>query len=316
MNFVGRLTLWNGSLFLAAAMATAGTALLWLILLHSAWGEPALRATAGSAAATVLLGMAQAVLMFGLYNVLVPPRAVMHKPLDGAKVHVAITSYNDQEAVGLTVREFRSSPWAHQVVVADNMSADASAQAALAAGADRVVLEPVPGYGSCCAAALAAAADGLDDDDVLILVEGDCTFSALGLEKLLAYLAHCDLVLGTRTTQELREVDTQLDWLINPGNQVAAKLTQLRFWGTRLSDVGCTYRALRVGAYRRLRTRVRDRHNLFGYEMLVEALKLRMRLIEVPVVFRPRVGQSKGVGSAKLKAAWQALRVLYKLYTC
>ena len=49
--------------------------------------------------------------------------------------------------------------------------------------------------------------------------------------------------------------------------------------------------------------------------MYIELLKLRMRLIEIPVVFRLRVGESKGVGSNKIKAARVAIRMLGLLYS-
>jgi len=74
------------------------------------------------------------------------------------------------------------------------------------------------------------------DADVIVLCEGDMTFSAWDVKKLLSYLENCDLVLGTRATQELRQNGSQMDWLINPGNQIVAKLIQCRFWGTRLTD--------------------------------------------------------------------------------
>jgi hypothetical protein len=48
----------------------------------------------------------------------------------------------------------------------------------------------------------------------------------------------------------------------------------------------------------------------FSPHMFIEALKLRMRVIEIPVVFRARVGQSKGVRSNKVKAARVAVRML------
>jgi hypothetical protein len=48
--------------------------------------------------------------------------------------------------------------------------------------------------------------------------------------------------------------------------------------------------------------------------MFIEALRLRMRVIEIPVVFRMRVGASKGVGSNKIKAAKVAVRMLGLIY--
>ena len=105
-----------------------------------------------------------------------------------------------------------------------------------------------------------------------------------------------------------------MDWLINPLNQILAKLIQARFWGTRLTDVGCTYRAMRIESYRRLKGQLRVRGSHFSPHMYMEALKMQMRVIEIPVVFRLRAGDSKGVGSNKIKAARVALRMLGMLY--
>jgi hypothetical protein len=313
VNIVGRIMLWSATLFLALAGLASVANLAWFVppLHRQAWFLPAyLSVVAAAALAFVTL----AVVMFVIYDLYVPPRSFMNKPLDGAKVHVGITSYNDREAIIATVREFKRCPQVTRVCVADNNSKDGSFQAAQDAGADSVVHEAIPGYGSCCMAALAEAARGLDPDDVVILCEGDMTFSAGDVRKFLAYLEHCDMVVGTRTTQELRESDTQMDWLINPGNQLMAKLTQVRFWEVRLTDVGCTYRALRVGAYHRLREVCHDRGMMFDYQMVLESLRQRMRVIEVPVVFRQRVGESKGVGANKIKAVKATLALLRMLY--
>src|SRR5262249_19842150 len=167
------------------------------------------------------------------------------------------------------------------------------------------------GYGSCCMRALA---EGAREADVIVLCEGDCTFSPGDVRKLLAYLENSDLVLGTRATQELRARGTPMDWVINPPNQMGAKRGRLRFWGTRLTDVGCTYRAIRAEALHRLTPHLRVRGNHFSPHMFIEALRLDMRVIEVPVTFRRRVGESKGVGSNKLKAARVALRMLGLIY--
>jgi glycosyltransferase involved in cell wall biosynthesis len=245
------------------------------------------------------------------YRLLVPPRNVGYLSLTNARVHVGLTAFNDEEAIGLAVAEFKASPHAHRVVVVDNHSSDRTVESAWAAGADDVVIETQRGYGSCCMRALAHAAEGAD---VVVLCEGDMTFSAGDLAKLLAYLENCDLVLGTRATQELRERGTQMDWLINPANQFVAKLVQIRFWGTRLTDVGCTYRAIRVPAYRKLAPRLWVTGNHFSPHMFIEALKLDLRVIEIPVMFRRRVGRSKGVGANKVKAAVVALAMLRRLY--
>jgi len=309
-DWVGRIALYAVSLFLSSALLGAVTSGLWLL--------PAFRANStffmvhGALVATALASFT--VLFFDLwilYRFLVPSRDATYRSLHGVRVHVGLTCYNDEAAIGQAVREFKASRHVHRVVVVDNASRDQSREVAAEAGADAVIEELRPGYGACCMRALREAAVGAD---VVILCEGDMTFTARDVPKFLAYLENCDLVLGTRATQELRDRGTQMDWLINPFNQIVAKLHQMRFFGTRLTDVGCTYRAIRKEAYERLGPYLRVEQSHFSPHMFIEALKLDMRVIEVPVFFRRRVGRSKGVGTDKWKAAKVATAMLWQLY--
>jgi hypothetical protein len=309
-TIIGRITLYSLTAFLIFLALASATSVLWLlsklvlrhwfILLHRFFIAAAL--VAFSAVFTSL---------FVLHRILVPTRDFAYLPLTGARVHVGLTAYNDEVCIGDAVRDFKACPEVHRVVVVENNSRDRTYQAALQAGADEVITEVEPGYGACCMRALQEAARGAD---VVILCEGDMTFSGQDVRKFLAYLENCDMVNGTRATQELRESRTQMDWLINPANQVVAKLIQSRFWGVRLTDVGCTYRAMRVTSYHRLRDKLHVRGNHFSPHMFMEALKMQMRVIEIPVVFRLRAGQSKGVGNNKMKAARVALKMLGMLY--
>ncbi len=312
-NWVGRATLYSLTLFLAAAGLAGITSFVWLVTpwRHEGW---VVWLHGGMLTAVFVLGFTLFVSLFVLQRLLVPPRDFRYGSLAQARVHVALTAYNDEACIGDAAREFLACPQAHQVIVVENNSKDATRAKAQEAGAHRVVTETTPGYGACCMRSLREACEGLADEDVVILCEGDMTFSANDIRKMLAYLENTDLVLGTRATQELRETDTQMDYLLNPGNQLVAKLIQARFWGTRLTDCGCTYRAMRAGACRRLLPQLKVQGNHFSPHMYIEALKLGMRVIEIPVVFRQRAGLSKGVGSNKVKATRVALRMLGLIY--
>jgi hypothetical protein len=313
-NLIGRLALYSLTIFMISCLLALVASCLWLLFPLS---EPLwlLKLHRILVASTLSSGFALFIVLFIFHRLFVPQRDFSFRPLTNAKVHVGLTAYNDELCIGDAVREFKSCAYVDKVIVVENNSKDNTYQVALESGADRVVTEYIPGYGSCCMRALEESAIGLNDDDVIVLCEGDMTFSAHDVKKFLAYLENCDLVLGTRATQELRATKTQMDWLINPANQIVAKMIQTRFWGTRLTDVGCTYRAMRVGFYHRLKRHLWIRGNHFSPHMFIEVLKLRMRLIEIPVVFRLRAGESKGVGSNKIKAARVAIRMLGLLYS-
>jgi hypothetical protein len=311
-TFVGRLALWSLSVFLLSGAVAVATGTLRLFTSLSRWPK---LASVQEASLLWALGAGWTLffVLFVLQRLLVPARPSVFRPLAGARVHVGLTAFDDESCVGDAVRDFRI-PAVDRVIVVENDSRDRTRSAALEAGADEVVTETTRGYGACCMRALAEASEGLRDEDIVVLCEGDGTFSGQDVAKFLSYLENSDLVLGTRATQELRQTGTQMDWLINPANQVVAKMIQTRFWGVRLTDVGCTYRAMWVGSYRRLRPSLRVNGNHFSPHMFIEALRARMRVIEVPVSFKKRGGIAKGVGSNKVKAAGVALRMLGLLY--
>jgi glycosyltransferase involved in cell wall biosynthesis len=309
-NMIGRVTLWSVTASLVFGTLSGISSALWLLtpLSERDWFLVAHQALL---AAFLSCGFLAFLLLFLFHRLFLPPRGTAFRAVNGTRVHVGLTAYNDEQCIGQAVQEFKACPEVHKVIVVENNSRDRTYQVATEAGADEVVTEKVPGYGSCCMRALGEAACGAD---IVVLCEGDMTFSAQDVKKFLAYLENCDLVVGTRATQELRQTRTQMDWLINPANQIVAKLLQTRFWGTRLTDVGCTFRAMRTDAYLQLRHHLSVCGNHFSPHMIIEALSLRMRVIEIPVVFRRRGGISKGVGSNKFKAARVALRMLALIY--
>src|SRR5690349_19973340 len=115
--------------------------------------------------------------------------------------------------------------------------------------------------------------------------------------KLLDYADNFDLVLGTRTTRELIWHGANMGWQLRWGNWLVAKLTQVLFDGPSLSDCGCTLRLVRRSAARRMLPRFTVGGSHFLPEMVCLALLDNLRLVEVPVNYRDRVGKSKITGS-------------------
>lgn len=307
----GRLALWGGTLWLVGLGVLALVVGGWTLERVGVAVAPGLASLLEPAFGLLSVGFLLAAFdLCLLHNLLRPPRRLDHRPVEGGTLAVGMTAYDDEASIGDAVAQFRGHPRVHAVVVIDNNCRDATAARAREAGAE-VVPEARQGFGFACRAALdAAAARG----DVVALVEGDGTFDAGDLDKMLAYLVHFDVVMGSRTTRELNTADSQMDWLMNPFNQLVAKLLQLRFWGTRLSDVGCTFRLMRREAWERVRGARMTGGNAFNVDLAVACFRAGLRCIELPLTFRARVGESKGVGRNKLKAARVALRMLASIY--
>ncbi|HIH09246.1 MAG TPA: glycosyltransferase family 2 protein [Candidatus Diapherotrites archaeon] len=235
-------------------------------------------------------------------------RTLRQEPIEKPQISVGMTAYNDETSIGGAVRDFSQLREVAHIVVIDNNSVDGTAKAAREAGA-RVVQEKVQGYGACARRALQEA---LKEGNIICLVEGDQTFFASDLMKLLPYIENVDMVVGTRTTMEIVTADSQMTTFMQIGNLFVAKLVQLRYWGKlRLTDVGCTYRLIRPDALQRIMGNLKETGNDFSAHMILVALEHGLKVIECPIAFRKRVGQSKGVGSDVIKGLQNGLRMIW-----
>jgi glycosyltransferase involved in cell wall biosynthesis len=209
----------------------------------------------------------------------------------GNRVSVVFPAFNEEAGIAQAVADFGAIEAVDEVLVVDNNSRDATASRATAAGA-RVVSELRQGYGHALRRGLNEA-----QGEYVVLAEPDGTFMGKDVLKLLAYADDFDLVLGTRTTRELIWHGANMGWQLRWGNWIVAKLLQVLFGGPSLSDCGCTLRLIRRSAAERLLPRFTVGGSHFLPEMVCLALLNRQRLVEVPVNYRVRVGDSKITGS-------------------
>jgi len=215
----------------------------------------------------------------------------------GSHTVAVLTAYNDEASIGLAVEEFRRIGCIERVIVVDNNCTDRTAEVATAAGAT-VITETQQGYGYACMRGLRFALESTPADRI-VLAEGDMTFFSEDTEKLLPYLDDCDLVLGTRTTRTLTREGSQMDWFMAWGNMFLAYLIRFRYWDpvfmgqARVTDVGCTFRAIRREPLRRILDQLTVGGHYFSPHMILVALQHGLRVVEVPIKFRKRVGLSK-----------------------
>lgn len=243
-------------------------------------------------------------------------RSVMNEPFaPDVKVTVTLTAWNDEKSIESAVRDFAAHPRVARVVVVDNNSSDRTAELARAAGAT-VVTEKRPGYGRCVTRCLEEGAR-YEDTPLVVLCEGDCTFRALDLEKLLAYAPHATVVNGTRIVEQLREYHTQLSTFMYYGNFAVGKLLEIKHLGRgTFTDVGTTYKLLRREAIGRLLGVTDPKVNLeFNAHFLDRALASGERMVECPITFYPRVGESKGGNVNNARAMKVGLKMIWGLYT-
>lgn len=225
-------------------------------------------------------------------------------------VTVVIPARDEEAAIGDVVRSIPA--WVDEIVVADNNSTDATATLAHASGA-RVVDAPRPGYGSACLAALAT----INNTDILVFMDGDGSDNTDEM-KLLAdpiINGEVDITIGSRVLGEVEPgaMTRSQRW----GNRLACALIRLRY-GVRYTDLG-PFRAIDWQTLKALDMCDPD----YGWtvELQLRAIKSDLRVREVPVSYRRRVGVSKisgtvrGVIGAGSKIIWLIVRAsLTRLY--
>jgi glycosyltransferase involved in cell wall biosynthesis len=212
--------------------------------------------------------------------------------MHGAKtVSVVLPAYNEEGYIRPAVEDFFVPAVVDEVVVVDNNSRDRTAEEARLTRA-RVVHETRQGYGHALQRGLKEATG-----DIIILAEPDGTFLGRDVLKLLAYADDFDMVCGTRTTRELVWDQANMGWFLRMGNWTVAKMLQLLYGGPSLSDCGCTLRLLHRTALDKIRDDLTVGGSHFLPEMVILALKRRLTVIEVPVNYRGRVGESKITGN-------------------
>lgn len=216
-------------------------------------------------------------------------------------VAVVLPALDEEGAVEGVVRGFRRH--AERVVVVDNGSTDKTAQIARAAGAE-VVQEPRRGYGR----ALLAGVEHLraSPPDIVAFADCDATLDPADLPRLVAALEDADLALGRRARLDKGALPSHQKL----GNDLAC--IGLRAYGLRVRDVP-PFRALRWRALERLA--LREPTYGLPIETLAMAARMGLRIREIDVAYRRRVGTSKVTGTllGSVKATLVTASLLVRL---
>lgn len=224
-----------------------------------------------------------------------------------AGVAVIMPALNEAESLRVLLPELMSYRLG-QVIIGDNGSTDQTAAVARHHGAT-VVSEPQRGYGAACWAAMQQIAPEIE---VVLFLDADASDDLGRIPDLVTPILEdrADLVIATRdaSTVEAGALSPQQRF----GNWLAVNLIRLR-WGYRYRDLG-PFRAIRKTSLDQIA--MRDRAFGWTVEMQIRALQEGLRIEQVSVHYKRRIGQSKIGGTIKgsIKAGYWILGTIGKFW--
>lgn len=218
------------------------------------------------------------------------------------EVSVVIPCLNEEQCIEKCVTKalvsFNKAGLSGEVIVVDNGSTDRSVEIAKKAGA-RVVNEIQKGYGSALRRGIEEA-----QGKYVVMADGDDTYDFLETSKFVELLRKGnDLVMGSRFRGNI--LPGAMTWSHRYiGNPILSGMLRV-FFGGGVSDAHCGLRAFTKEAYRRM-----DLHTTgmeFASEMVIHALKKRLKIAEIPITYYPRQGESK---LSSFRDAWRHMRFM------
>ena len=232
---------------------------------------------------------------------MLPPQALAaaHATPGRPRVAVVIPTLNEEEPIAAVIGAIPRDV-VDEVIVVDSGSEDRTVERARAAGA-RVLIERQRGYGRACAAGVEAARDC----DVIVFLDGDGSDRPELAPLLLGPIfrdTH-DFVIGTRTGGQ-REPGSMNALQIVAGYGAGA-LTRL-LYGVTYTDM-CAFRAIRRESLDRLG--MREMTYGWNLEMQMRAARAALRILEVPVAHRRRLGGASKVSGTVMGTVKAALRI-------
>ncbi len=220
------------------------------------------------------------------------------------EVSIVMPCLNEEETLGICIEKAQSTlkslGYSGEVVIADNGSIDNSVEIAKRLGA-RVVHQQTRGYGAAYLAGFAAA-----QGQYIIMGDSDDTYDFTDLERFITPLQNgYNLVIGNRFKGKI--LPGAMPWARRYiGNPILSGMLRLLF-GTYISDSHCGMRSFTTDAYKRMDLKTTGME--FASEMVIKAVQSELKILEIPITYHPRGGESK---LNAIRDAWRHILFMIK----
>ena len=212
---------------------------------------------------------------------------------------ILIPTLNEEESIEPVIREFRALGY-ENILVVDGHSTDATVAKAKAAGA-RIFLQSGSGKGQALKEVFAHI-----EEEYILLIDGDGTYLPSEAGRILAPVlkGQADHVVGNRLGNIQGGALKRLNMI---GNKMINRFFAA-IYGVHLTDILSGYRAFTTDGIRLLDL------SMPGFEIeseiTIESVKKGLRIIEVPITYRPRPAGTK----TKLHPFRDGLKIILTIF--
>ncbi len=200
--------------------------------------------------------------------------------LNFSDVSVVMGSRNEEEAIAKVITDIQKVTNGQAEIVVVDGSKDKTPEIAEKLGA-KVIRQKPQGYGVAVKAAVLAASK-----NIVITVDCDDTYPAEQIPEFVELIRKgYDVVSGSR----LREKNENMTSLNSFGNKMFALIGSI-LYGVKVTDVTTGMRAYR----REMLHKIEWTENVgLSVELLVRPARHRYKITEIPIKYKPRLGETK-----------------------
>jgi glycosyltransferase involved in cell wall biosynthesis len=229
---------------------------------------------------------------------------------NGKTVSVVIPTYNEEGSIRAVIDGFFETGVVDEVVVIDN-NARGNTKSEVAKTKARLVEENEhQGYGHAMMRGLREATG-----DLVITTEGDGTFLPKDIHKFLSYTDEFEVIFGTRTSRAAIWSGAFMPFPVRFGNWAVAKFLEVVYNGPSMTDVSCSYKLFSRKVLRSIFDvfHLSSGKDSFSIEIMIWVLRRGWRPIEIPVIYKERVGVSMYTGDSAFKAAKIGVKMVFQV---
>ncbi|MBP7708096.1 glycosyltransferase family 2 protein [Candidatus Pacearchaeota archaeon] len=203
------------------------------------------------------------------------------------KISIILPCRNEEKALPLCLADLkkviRENNLDAEIIVSDS-SVDNSPKIAKKFNV-RLIKHDKDGYGNAYLEGLKIA-----KGKYIVMLDADYTYDPLELPKLINKLEEgYDFVIGNRFSKEMEKgaMPAAHKYLGNPLLSATLRL----FFGAKVKDCHSGFRAIRREKLEQLNLKTTGME--FASEMIIQSIKHKLKIFEIPIKYRKRIGKSK-----------------------